>query len=58
MIQCSHYKNYYTFQASNYNPHQTKQYTTKLSNTHKNKQYTQNQLNLQIMKYIFYIRLF
>jgi hypothetical protein len=35
MIQCTHYKNYYTFKASNYNTHQTKQQHTKLNNTHK-----------------------
>jgi hypothetical protein len=27
MIQCTHYKNYYTFKASNDNTHKTKQYT-------------------------------
>jgi hypothetical protein len=26
-IQCTHYKNYYTFKASNDNTHKTKQYT-------------------------------
>jgi hypothetical protein len=36
MIQCIHYKNYYTFKASN-------------DNTHKTKQYTQIQLNLQLV---------
>jgi hypothetical protein len=36
MIQCTHYKNYYTFKASN-------------DNTHKTKQYTQIQLNLQLV---------
>jgi hypothetical protein len=51
-------QNYYTFKASNYKTHQTKQYTTKLNNTHKTKQYTQIQINLQIVKNIFYIRLF
>jgi hypothetical protein len=45
MIQWTHYKNYYTFKASN-------------DNTHKTKQYTQIQLNLQIVINIFYIRLF
>ena len=38
MIQCTHYKNYYTFKASN-------------DNTHKTKQYTQIQLNLQPVWY-------
>jgi len=42
MIQCTHYKNYYTFKASN-------------DNTHKTKQYTQIQLNLQHVIKIFYI---
>ena len=36
MIQRTHYKNYYTFKASN-------------ENTHKTKQYTQIQLNLQLV---------
>ena len=27
MIQCTHYKNYYTFKFSNDNTHKTKQYT-------------------------------
>ena len=45
MIQCTHYKNYYTFNASN-------------DNTHKTKQYTQIQLNLQLVTKIFYITLF
>jgi hypothetical protein len=45
MIQCTHYKNYYTFKESN-------------DNTHKTKQYTQIQLNLQLVIKIFYIRLF
>jgi len=45
MIQCTHYKNCYTFKASN-------------DNTHKTKQYTQIQLNLQLVIKIFYIRLF
>ena len=35
MIQCTHYKDYYTFMVSN-------------DNTHKTKQYTQIQLNLQL----------
>ena len=42
MIQCTHYKNCYTFKASN-------------DNTHKTKQYTQIQLNLQLVIKIFYI---
>ena len=45
MIQCTHYKNRYTFKASN-------------DNTHKTKQHTQIQLNLQLVIKIFYIRLF
>ena len=45
MIQCTHYKNYYTFKASN-------------DNTHKTKQYTQIQLKLQLVIKIFYITLF
>jgi hypothetical protein len=36
-------QNYYTFKASNYNTHKTKQYKTKVNNTHKTKQYTQIQ---------------
>ena len=36
MIQCTLYKNYYAFKASN-------------DNTHKTKQYTQIQLNLQLV---------
>ena len=45
MIQCTRYKNYYTFKPSN-------------ENTHKTKQYTQIQLNLQIVIKIFYITVF
>jgi hypothetical protein len=45
MIQCTNYKNYYTFKASNYNKHKTKQYT-------------KIQLNLQLEIKIFYIKLF
>jgi hypothetical protein len=45
MIQCTHYKNYCTFKASN-------------GNTHKTKQYTQIQLNLQLVIKIFYVILF
>ena len=45
MIQCTHYKNCYTFKTSN-------------DNTHKTKQYTQFQLNLQLVIKIFYITLF
>jgi len=45
MIQCTRYKNYYTFKASN-------------DNTPKTKQYTQIQLNLQLVIKIFYIRLY
>jgi len=42
IIQCTHYKNYYTFKASN-------------DNTHKTKQYTQIQLNLQLSNTTFFI---
>jgi len=45
MIQCTHYKNYYTFKSSS-------------DNTHKTKQYTQIQLNLQLLIKILYITLF
>jgi len=45
MIQCTHYKCYYTFKASN-------------DNTHKTKQYTQIQLNLQLVIKMFYITRF
>jgi hypothetical protein len=45
MIQCTHYKNCYTFKTSN-------------DNTHNTKQYTQIQLKLQLVIKIFYIRLF
>jgi len=44
MIQCTHYKYYYTFKAYN-------------DNTHRTEQYTQIQLNLQLVIKIFYIRL-
>jgi hypothetical protein len=45
MIQCTHYKNYYTFKASN-------------DSTHKTKQHTQIQLDIQLVIKIFYISLF
>jgi hypothetical protein len=42
MIQCTRYKNYYTFKASN-------------DSTHKTKLYAQIQLNLQLVIKIFYM---